>query len=64
MLKKGIYENIIDHDTQLQIKEVEQLDLVCKTISIDNAESPKVLADHLAKALRQVIYCTDGVVEL
>lgn len=53
MLKKGIYEHIIDKETEEAIKQTEESGLVCLQEQIDDAESPQILADYLAKAIRQ-----------
>lgn len=53
MLQKGIYEHIINQDTEQEIQEAEQSGLACTHLPIDSAEAPKVLADYLANAIRQ-----------
>jgi len=53
MLNKGIYEHIINQKVENSIHKAEQQNLVCKRKEIDNAESPQVLANYLAKAIRQ-----------
>ena len=53
MLKKGIYENIISQKVEREIQEAESQQLVCLREQIDVVESPKILADYLAKAIRQ-----------
>lgn len=53
MLKKGIYERIINHDIKNQIEETQEASLVCLKQSVDSAESPQMLANYLANAIRQ-----------
>lgn len=53
MLKKGIYEHIINKETEKQMKESEQSGLVCLKQPMDGAESPQILANYLAKAICQ-----------
>ena len=53
MLKKGIYEHIINQETERRMDDAEQSGLVCVEQAIDEAESPQILADYLAKAIRQ-----------
>lgn len=53
MLKKGIYEHIINQETEQKIYEAEQSGLVCVQQQIDDAESPQMLANYLAQAIRQ-----------
>ena len=52
MLKKGIYEHIINKETRGEIKQSEAENLVCLKNNIDTAESPQILADYLAKVIR------------
>ena len=59
MLKKGIYENIISQKVEREIQEAESQQLVCLREQIDVAESPKILADYLAKAIRQKLEDTE-----
>lgn len=59
MLKKGIYEHIINQETEKQINDSEQSGLVCLKQPIDDAESPQILANYLAKALRQKLEDTE-----
>lgn len=49
MLKKGIYENIINQEVERSIQEAESQQLVCLRKQIDAAESLKISADYLAK---------------
>lgn len=51
MLKQGIYEQLINQETERQMHEAEQSGLVCFHQPIDDAEAPKMLADYLAKAI-------------
>ena len=53
MLKKGIYEQVINQETEKKISEAEQNGLKCLQQPIDEAESPQILANYLAKAIRQ-----------
>lgn len=59
MLKKGIYEHIINQETEQDIQQAEQSGLVCIQQSIDNAESPQILANYLANAIRQKLEDTE-----
>ena len=61
MLKKGIYENIISHSVERDIQEAESQELVCLREQIDTAESPKILADYLAKVIRQKLEDTEDM---
>ena len=63
MLQKGIYEHIINQDTEQEIQEAELSGLVCTHQPIDSAEAPKVLADYLANAIRQRIEDIDEQAE-
>ncbi len=53
MLKKGIYEHIVNRATEHEIQETDKSGLKCNTLPIDDAEAPKMLADYLAKAIRR-----------
>lgn len=59
MLKQGIYEHIINQETDRQIQEAEQSGLVCVQQQIDSAESPQMLANYLANAIRQKLEDTE-----
>ena len=59
MLKQGIYEHIINQETDRKIQEVEQSGLVCVQQPIDSAESPQMLANYLANAIRQKLEDTE-----
>ena len=59
MLKKGIYEHIINQETERQMQEAEQSGLVCVQQAIDDAESPQMLANYLANAIRQKLEDTE-----
>ena len=61
MLKKGIYENIINQEIEREIQEAESKHLVCLREQIDEAESSKILADYLAKAIRQKLEDTEDL---
>lgn len=60
MLRKGIYEHLINQETEELIEKAEQEGLVCLQHPIDQAESPQVLADYLAKAIRQKLEETES----
>ena len=53
MLKKGIYEHVINQITKQHIHEIEQQGMVCMRQNIDEAESPQILANYLGKVIRQ-----------
>ena len=53
MLKQGIYEHIINQETDREMQKAEQSGLVCVQQPIDSAESPQMLANYLANAIRQ-----------
>lgn len=53
MLEKGIYEHIINNELKREIQEVEVGETTCSYQKIDEAESPQLLADYLAKVIRQ-----------
>ena len=53
MLKKGIYEKIINQDIKSQIEETQRPNMVCLKQNIDWAESPQMLANYLANVIRQ-----------
>ena len=59
MLKQGIYEHIINQETDRKMQEAEQSGLVCVQQSIDGAESPQMLANYLANAIRQKLEDTE-----
>ena len=59
MLKQGIYEHIINQETERQMQEAEQSGLVCVQQAIDDAESPQMLANYLANAIRQKLEDTE-----
>ena len=59
MLKQGIYEHIINQETDRDIQQAEQSGLVCVQQPIDNAESPQMLANYLANAIRQKLEDTE-----
>ena len=59
MLKQGIYEHIINQETDRKMQEAEQSGLVCVQQPIDNAESPQMLANYLANAIRQKLEDTE-----
>lgn len=53
MLKQGVYEHIINRETENDIEDSEQAGLVCSTQPMDDAEAPQILADYIAKVIRQ-----------
>lgn len=59
MLKQGIYEHIVNQETEHLIQEAEQSGLVCQMHPIDNAESPQMLANYLADAIRRKLEDTE-----
>ncbi|MBQ2386073.1 MAG: DUF3427 domain-containing protein [Bacteroidales bacterium] len=59
MLKQGIYEHIINQETDRKMQEAEQSGLVCVQQPIDAAESPQILANYLANAIRQKLEDTE-----
>ena len=59
MLKRGIYEHIINQETDRKMQEAEQSGLVCVQQPIDGAESPQMLANYLANAIRQKLEDTE-----
>ena len=59
MLKKGIYENIINQQLDKDIIEAKNNDLTCNLQNIDSAESPKMLADYIANVLRKKLEDTE-----
>ena len=61
MLKKGIYENIINQEIERDIHTAESQQMVCIREQMDDAESPKILADYLAKAIRQKLEDTENL---
>ena len=59
MLKKGIYERIINKETKSQMQETIENNMVCLKHNIDLAESPQMLANYLANAIRQKLEETE-----
>lgn len=59
MLKQGIYEHIINQETDRKMQEAKQSGLVCIQQPIDDAESPQMLANYLANAIRQKLEDTE-----
>ncbi len=51
MLKKGIYEHIINREIEKEIQNTEESGFVCLQESVDFAESPKILANYLSNAI-------------
>ena len=60
MLKKGIYERIINKETKNQIATTTENNMVCLKHNIDLAESPQMLANYLANAIRQKLEETEN----
>ena len=60
MLKQGIYEHIINNQVEKEISKAKNFGLVCKKQPVDNAESPKILADYLAKVICQKLEDTEA----
>lgn len=52
ILKEGAYENLITNELQQDMWQAEREGLVCKQEDIDNAESPAMLTEHVAKLVR------------
>lgn len=52
-MKSGIYEHIINKETERDIQQAELSGLVCVQQHIDSAESPQLLSNYLAKAICQ-----------
>lgn len=63
MLKKGIYEHIINQETEREISETEKSGMVCMKQNMDDAESSKILADYLANAIRQKLEETEEQID-
>lgn len=53
MLEKGIYEHIINQEIDKDIQLANQSGLVCIQQPIDDAESPQILSNYLAKIICQ-----------
>ena len=53
MLQKGIYEHIINQETEHKRQDAEESGVICLQQKIDKAESPQILANYLANAIRQ-----------
>ncbi len=53
MLKKGIYEKLINQEIERDIQNVEEDGLACLRGEMDEAESPKILASYLASLIQQ-----------
>ena len=60
MLKKGIYEQLINQDTKNHIERTESGDMTCVRQEMDFAESPQLLANYLASAIRQKLEETES----
>ena len=58
-MKLGIYEHIINQETNRRMQEAEQSGLVCVQQPIDGAESPRILANYLANAICQKLEDTE-----
>ena len=59
MLKQGIYEHIINQETDREMQKAEQSGLVCVQQPIDGAELPQILANYLANVIRQKLEDTE-----
>ena len=59
MLKKGVYENIINRQLEDEIADTEKGNLNCNIQNVDCAESPQQLAQYLAKILRHKLEDTE-----
>lgn len=59
MLKQGIYEHIVNQEIEHLIQEAEQSGFVCQMHPIDNAESPQMLVNYLAEAIRRKLEDTE-----
>jgi superfamily II DNA or RNA helicase/HKD family nuclease len=59
MLKTGIYEQLINQETERHIKEAEQEQLECIRQEVDTAEAPHLLAQYLADTIRQKLEETE-----
>ncbi len=53
MLKKGVYEKLINGETYAQIEEAQARELVCLKEKMDEAESPWILSKYLANVIRR-----------
>lgn len=51
-LKEGIYENLITAELRRDMDECDRSGKVCKQDTIDEAESPAMLADHVQRIVR------------
>lgn len=58
-MKQGVYEHIISQEIKDKIIEAEQSGLVCIHQQVDEAESPQMLANYLAKVIRQKLEDTE-----
>lgn len=63
MLKQGIYENIINEETESKIHETESQKFVCIRKPIDEAEASKILAQYLANVIQNRLENTDNLQE-
>ena len=53
MLKKGIYEELINRELEKDIESIEKSDMTCKRQDMDDAEAPKILAQYVADSIRR-----------
>ena len=60
MLKKGIYEQVINKETKTQMEVSEATGMVCLQQCVDLAESPQMLANYLANVIRQKLEDTEN----
>lgn len=62
-LKEGVYENIVNNQLKDDITDSENNGLVCKTDSIDDAESSKLLAQYISDSLCRKLEDSDCSIE-
>lgn len=58
-LVKGIYENLINNETDNLIKNLADYNLVATTQDIDQAESPKLLSNYIANVICKKLESND-----
>ena len=52
-LQKGIYEHVINKQLDKVIEATEEVNLCCNTIDMDDAETPQILSNYIAKILKR-----------
>lgn len=62
-LKEGVYENLINEELKKKIEEARQTDMVCKRDDIDKAEASEMLAEYVARVVKEKIGDEDMPVE-